>query len=30
MILDDYNSAIKYFHKMLELSWEQGEEKYEL
>jgi len=27
---DEHNQAIKYYHKQLELAWEQGEEKYEL
>lgn len=29
-MLDQQTSAIKYFHKMLELAWEQGDERYEI
>lgn len=29
-MLDMHTSAVKYFHKMLELAWEQGDERLEL
>ena len=27
---DEHNSSIKFYHKMLELAWEQGDERYEI